>query len=302
MILNLPTSSEFKSSGLSYLNLSFSRVLRLLWHLDESHVQAWDENGSATLEYWEAAQEPLATTVTLLHQACEFLIKGQICEVSPFLLISQSPNLWPRNCSKKDIPFSEYRTIDAQDLVKVADTVCRERIPEAFITLFNRLRRDRNKLTHTARSGVDLIPEDILTDILNTYVLLFPSSDWVEQRRRYLSNNYETIVYSSDHINCYCSWEISKVSSFLSPSDVKKFFGYNKKQRSYICPACDCVEKFKMAHLNPNTSDSELLSCVVCRKSIPIVRKSCMFCKGNVLSKSNICLSCGNANDIIRIQ
>jgi len=301
MILDFPTSSDFKLSGLSYLNLSFSRVLRLLWHFDESEVQAWDSDGSATSEYWEAAQEPLATAVTLLHQACEFLIKSLICEVSPYLLISQSPNKWPSGCSIKDISFSEYRTVDAQDLVKIANTVCEERLPEAFITLFDRIRRDRNKLTHTAKSGVVLIPEKTLKDILNTYSFLVQSTGWVEQRRIYLSNNYETIVYSSDHINCYYSWELLRVSSLLSPSEVKKYFAFNKKQRAYICPACDCIEKFKVAYLNPNKPDSESLSCIICGKSIPIVRKSCKYCRGNVLSKSNVCLLCGSPNEIIKL-
>jgi len=301
MIIDLPTSLDFKLSGLCYLNLSFSRVLRLLWHLDESKVQAWDDDGSATSEYWEAAQEPLATAVTLLHQACEFLIKGLICEVSPYLLIFQSPNSWPSGCSTKNISFSEYRTVDAQDLVKIANTVCEKRLPEKFFTLFERLRRDRNKLTHTAKSGVVIIHVDILKDILNTYSFLVHSADWVEQRRNYLSNNYETIVYSSDHINCYYAWELQKVASLLSPSEVKKFFGYYKKQRAYICPACDCTEEFKVAYLKPNKPDSVSLSCIVCGESTPVIRKSCKYCKGNVLSKSNVCLLCGSPNEILKL-
>ncbi|MCP3873035.1 MAG: hypothetical protein GY699_07765 [Desulfobacteraceae bacterium] len=301
MIVDIPKPSDFKLSGINYLNLSFSRVLRLLWHLDESEVCVWDSDGSVTSEYWVAAQEPLATAVTLLYQACEFLIKGLICEVSPYLLISLSPNKWPSGCSTKDISFSEYRTVDAQDLVKITNTVCENRLPDQFITLFDRIRRDRNKLTHTAKCGVVLIPDDILKDILNAYSILVQSTDWIEQRRNYLSNNYETIVYSSDHINCYYSWEILKVSSFLTPSEVTKYFGYNNKQRAYICPACDCIEKFKVAYLDPNKPNSESLSCVICGKLIPVIRESCKYCRGNVLSKSNICLSCGSPNEITKL-
>jgi hypothetical protein len=301
MILDLPTSEDFKRSGVTYLNLAFSRVLGLLRHLDQSEVHIWDIDGSVTSEYWEAAQEPLATAKTLLHQGCEFLIKGRICQVSPYLLLSQNPNKWPSNCAKKDVSFSDYRTIDAQDLLKVADTVCKDRFPDQFVTLFNRIRQDRNKLTHTAKSGVILDPSNILKDILNIYSSLFKSSDWLKQRRIYLSNNYEAIVYSTDHINCYLSWELLKVFSLLKPSEVQKYFGYNKKQRAYICPVCDCVEQFKIGQLKPNKPDSTNLSCVICEKLVPILRKSCKHCRGNVLDKSYFCLSCGSPNKILKL-
>jgi len=301
MILNIPTSEDFIRSGIGYLNLSFSQVLRLLRHLDESNVHVWDSDGSVTSEYWEAAQEPLATAITLLHQGCEFLIKGRICHVSPYLLLSQNPSKWPSDCAQKNIPFSDYRTVDAQDLVKVANTVCKERLPDQFLTLFDRIRRDRNKLTHTTKSGVILVPENILKDILDTYSHLVRSSGWLKQRRNYLSNNYETIVYSNDHINCYLSWELLKVFSLLKPSEIQKYFGYNKRQRAYVCPSCNCVERFKIAQLKPNEPGSTNLSCIICEKSIPVVRKSCKHCRGNVLSRSYVCLSCSSPNKILKL-
>jgi hypothetical protein len=272
-----------------------------LRHLDQSEVHVWDSDGSVTSEYWEAAQEPLAIAITLLHQGCEFLVKGKICQVSPYLLLSQNPNKWPSDCAKKDVSFSDYRTIDAQDLSKVANTVCKDRLPDQFVTLFDSIRRDRNKLIHTAKSGVILTPYKILKDILNIYSNLFKSSDWLKQRRGYLSNNFETIVYSTDHINCYLNWELIKVFSLLKPGEVQKHFGYNKNQRAYMCPVCDCVERFKIAQLKPNEPDSTNLSCIICGKLIPIVRESCKYCPGNVLDKSYQCLSCAAPNRITKL-
>ena len=114
MITVLPTPTEFQDSATALLNLAWDYAARLLRDLDEAKRYGAEDDDAS---YWSFAGRHLATGLALAHQGAEFLLKGRIASVSPYLLIGSSPRDWPRNCSKVDTPFAEFRTIDAQDLV-----------------------------------------------------------------------------------------------------------------------------------------------------------------------------------------
>lgn len=65
----------------------------------------------------------LSSSLSLVQQAIEFFLKGAIVDTSPYLLIVDEPRNWPAGCSMQDIPFANFRTLDAQDLPRVHDTV-----------------------------------------------------------------------------------------------------------------------------------------------------------------------------------
>jgi hypothetical protein len=111
--------------------------------------------------------------------------------------------------------------------------------------------------------------------------------------------------------------EIALVVDLLKPTEVDKYFNFNKKQRRYICPVCyeeAFSEDFvhiglsdripKLAQLKPNEPSSTSVHCIVCNKSSVVVRKKCSVkgCKGNVIKIEEgyeieegygRCLTCG---------
>lgn len=135
MIIEIPTSDEFQRAGLGFLNLAVDQVIELYDQLEQSGVEE-----DVREEYWESAQQPLATALTLVQQGAEFLLKAKIADVSPFLLIDGSPSSWPRGSDQQDTPFSDFRTIDAHDLPKAHDSVASVRLSEEFKTQFEQLR------------------------------------------------------------------------------------------------------------------------------------------------------------------
>src|SRR5947208_1683386 len=117
MITEIPTAEEFEAIGMQMLNGAWDTGASLLVDLDEA------EEFNPYLEevkedYWNAARTQLSTGLASAQQGNEFLLKGRIAKVTPFLLIG-SPRDWPGGCATKPVPFANFRTIDAQDLVKV---------------------------------------------------------------------------------------------------------------------------------------------------------------------------------------
>jgi len=50
-------------------------------------------------------------------------LKAKLVAISPFLLIAGNPSEWPKVLDETGVSFSDFRAIDAQDLIKVYNTV-----------------------------------------------------------------------------------------------------------------------------------------------------------------------------------
>ena len=120
MILEFPTKEDFYNVADGFLNSSWDSVIE---HLHEFEVLYNVTEGldgeNESKRYWASAKQTLVSATALVQQAVEFYIKGRIVDVSPYLLIPGNPQSWPKGCNKSDIEFSAFRTLDAQDLIKV---------------------------------------------------------------------------------------------------------------------------------------------------------------------------------------
>ncbi len=137
LIVDVPTSKDFEITGVGFLNLAWDSVLNLALGFDmaTNAMVQHGITGKSSLDdefemaekqlsdkYWEAAWHSLATAVVLAQQGTEFLLKARIAAISSFLLISRNPSDWPKGCDKRDASFADFRTIDAQDLIRAHDT------------------------------------------------------------------------------------------------------------------------------------------------------------------------------------
>jgi hypothetical protein len=301
MILDIPTPEELEVTGISLLNLAWDVVSALYLDLESSQMNEWDDDGQITDEFWQAAQRPLANAFTLTQQGAEFLLKARIAQTSPFLLIDGTPRDWPRGCHEHDTPYSDFRTIDAQDLIRVHDTVRDERLDGAFCQRFDILRRTRNAIMHSVNKRLRHSPSDIWKSVLDVSHHLVAPHRWIAARRNYLESTPSSIAFSTDGIRWQLSWECVQLLRILQPAEARDLLGVDLKRRWYIC--CKCTEGYshyvelppKTAQLYPNDPASTAVYCFVCDTAAVIHRKDCVHsdCKGNVIQSINdVCLTC----------
>lgn len=240
MIIEIPTASDFVDSGRSLLNLAWDAVSTLYLDLENSDVKGWDDDGEVTDEFWEAAQRPLANAVAIAQQGVEFLLKAKSAEVSPFLLLGGSPRDWPSGCQERDVSFSEFRTIEAQDLPKVHDAVRRERLAPGFRDRFGEFRLLRNSIMHTVDKRLRHSGRELWLQILEASHELTSPHDWFAVRRPYLKSTPSAIVFSldEDHSGWQLCWEADRLLQLLKPAEAKLFLGVSVRQRFYSCFNC----------------------------------------------------------------
>ena len=300
MILEIPTENDFYDQGFLFLNFAWDIIFNLL----DSYKYQFEELDKGTIEKcWLKSQANLAKAVTLSQQGAEFLLKGKISKISPFLLLSGSPDQWPKKCDKNDIPFSEFRTVDAQDLIKIYDTVGVTRLSENFISIFGRLRKERNSITHTINKRLLFSGHDIVIDILNITNEFAGKDKWIDIRKNYIKNHT-----SDNYENIQIIQELDATINLLEHKELIDNFNFSKKNRRYYCPHC-CQEwlsffdngdlEIKSAQLQPNTPESTNLYCFACRRNIQVQRTICINpnCKGNVINPDDMnsdyyCLTC----------
>lgn len=303
--MEIPTPDDFRQSGIAFLNLAWDSASQLHFYFDDAKAAIWDEDEDVvekevTDEYWAAAQRSLATAVTLVQQGLEFLLKGRIAEISPFFLLATSPSEWPKGSGNRDTNFAEFKTIDAQDLVRVHNTVALNRLPEEIVSRFSTLRRQRNTIMHTVDRQMRFTAIDIFRDILEISNVLIGKRAWVAQRRRFLESGPESIAYSPDHVDIVMVRDFRRLIDALTGAELKRFFGFEKKQRRYLCPHCqltcrDYYEDARSAQLRPNLPTSTTVYCFICENISTVIRENCTNkdCKGNVLeADERTCLSC----------
>lgn len=298
MITDIPKPSDFRGSGTAFLNLAWTAVVDLYLHTKEEYSVLVDEPQLID-DFWMAAQGPLSNAAALLQQGIEFLIKSRIVRVSPFLLIDRNPREWPRKCDTRNTPFSEFRTLDAQDLVKVHDTVRSERLEPAFVERIAELRGMRNTIMHTVDKTLRIQPVRLLVDVLDASHNLLGRTKWVALRRRHLDETPESVAFSTDFNEARLIQECMLLPTLLSRAEIAKHLDMSKSQRWYICSHCaeesgDAELRPKTAQLKPNSPASRAVLCFVCRIDMPVTRHPCAEadCRGNVIDSESRCLTC----------
>ena len=300
MIIDIPNENDFFDSGLSMLNLAWTAVASFYIDLEYSELDQLDEVENAEQAYWQAAQRPISVALALAQQGIELLLKGRIAKVSPFLLLTGGPRDWPAGCNEKNTPFADFRTIEAHELVRIHDTVTSERVSESFKVQFENLRRLRNMIFHGVDKRLRLTGEDVFRTVLEAIDCLYEPRTWIRIRRNYLENSPKSVVYSYPSVELILISEALHLIRILKPSETRKYLGFDKKRRRYICYSCalECSDagiEPKMAVLDPNTSDSDKLYCFICDKHHPVLREKCKepSCPGNVLdAEDRVCLTC----------
>ncbi|MFG1491717.1 hypothetical protein ABMA58_20875, partial [Oceanospirillum sp. HFRX-1_2] len=199
-------------------------VVKLLINLDDALAWGLEDEDVCSEQYWTLAHRQLTTSLAITQQGIEFLIKGRICEVSPYLLISDSPSKWPSPYENKPIDFSRFRTIDAQDLIKVHDTFASEAFDQGFVRKFNQLRESRNIIMHSISESLDVQVGEVIESLLYMHKTLFPQMVWAKVRKEALKLSPNTELGSLNWISNEVCRELSIIVKLLPPAKVSDYF------------------------------------------------------------------------------
>jgi len=299
MITDIPQPSDFRDAGLGFINLAADQIFPLFWHLRESGMHEGDGWDSERKDFWQSAQKPLAIALTLVYQGIEFLIKGRIASVSPFLLLSGGSRDWPAGSDRKDVAFAEFHTVDAQDLIRTYNTFSQDRLSSELNQKFGEIRKLRNSITHSIDLRMHLAAKDVLVIGIDAVHELVQPQGWIVSRRKYLENTPISAAWSSGHVESELITEVQSILDLFSRSELEKYFGFRKKQRPYICPICTYNYEGDLrpvtAQLRPNSPKSTSVHCFVCEETQEVTRDSCRNpgCKGNVIwVEDRECLTC----------
>jgi len=300
VITDIPSPADFEATAVSLLNLAWDTVSSLSHHAERSELEAWDECGEVTDEYWAAAQKPLGNAQALIQQGVEFLLKARIAEVSPFLLLDRAVREWPKESAARDTKYAEFRTVDAQDLVRLFNTVRPTRLDSAFVQRIEEQRKTRNTFIHSVDKSLRHDPQTLWRTILDVSHHLIGPAKWIGLRRAYLESTPASIAFSTDEVSIELAWECSQLLEMLKPAEQELYLGILPKARRYICYACalECREadiRPETAQLRPNDPDSTNVYCFMCGHIQAVDRVPCATagCKGNVIeAHDGVCLTC----------
>jgi hypothetical protein len=302
MIKDIPNKNDFYAVGHALLNQAWDEAMSLLIELNDARdwIDAQDEE-----EYWRSSGTSMATALAIAHQAAEFYLKGRISDVSPFLLIANSAREWPATETDGNISFSRFRTVDAQDLVRLHDSCTATPFDQEFRGRLELLRVRRNSIMHTVDKNIEVKVGELVETILEIHRTLI-GERWIDFRRNALEESSTGKIFYDEWAGPRLVLEFRAAQSILNPSALKKYFSFNAKQRSYICPQCtwstcrDHGIEFRSAILMPNKSDSTVIWCPVCDENQEVSRSDCgdQECRGNVISQEwGRCLTCGEVQD-----
>ena len=298
MIVDIPSSADFQAAGINQIYLAWQIAMQALLDLERAIEYGADDDAETKTIYWKRSQPALANAYSLIQQGMELALKGRIAAVSPLLLIG-NPGDWPGRAATSEVSFGEFRTLDAADLVKVHDSIAAPRFDENFKVFWEGVRRERNKIMHSATSKT-FDPADVVHAILTAVEVLFSEKPWSLWLLEMEKEGRLAALGFNDDVQNDVMWQVEAALKHLSSADGRRYFGFDAKRRAYICPHCyyaanrDWQEDWPhLAQLTTKARGATQLSCTVCKTVTEVLRTPCdeSDCKGNVIAEG-ICLTC----------
>lgn len=269
-------------------------------HVYEGHLiseTTLAESTDRLNEYLDKAQPDLQLCYALTQQAMEIALKARICAVSPFLLLLGSDI---RTWARENADFSEFRTLDAADLIRVVNAVCQTPMSEQFATEFDAIRKGRNQIQHLGsfRNKIDpLAAVDILID---SWEELFPGRRWLnEMFSVVISSQYSVVKDEKFNDTTTMLMRINDLSKFVSKRQRRKLLGIVDGVRTFRCWHCYDEAYYRefeteddsidTAHWNDERSE---IHCVLCETVFQTVDQECI----NPACNSRIVIEGGDYN------
>lgn len=249
------------------------------------------------------------TSIVLIHQGIEALLKSKISKKSPLLLLEQRRSDWKTLPGSDDIDFTDMYTISGEDLIRTFFATLNEgEIEDNFRAHFEKVRVIRNKIVHGIGND-EIKPEEVLRLILWTFTYLNGKGSFWRALQDKFYDHPGHLVGDSDlefeEIQQYS--HLDYLQALLGKGELNNHFEIDLKSRRFYCPECtgqdgilvqqdqdgnvvnvDTSPTSKWTFLRPNNPDSTNVFCLVCQRNFEVERNDCngeeeKACKGNVL-------------------
>lgn len=258
-------------------------------------------------EFWTYHLALLNTSVILVYQAIEALLKSQICKESALLLIDLKRHEWPTGPESQEKDFNDLFSISGESLTKTYfATTGNDSINKILVEFIEEVRKTRNRIVHGA-SHNNITPEYIIDIVLKTFKHFLGIDSWWDTTRELLIDNPIFGIYNEDYEEADFLERLDYVERIIGKGAFNRHFKLDLKGRRYLCPWCweslgqesqDLYSKW--AFLTPQkTKNAEDVVCVNCKRGHSVSRADCIQedCKGNVIhhfsNGNQLCLTCG---------
>jgi len=254
VISNVPNHQQLRDTAEGWMRLAWSNTIECIREIDEHsefldlmHEDLKDDKRSRYLGKVVMSQRfMLNNAVTLLQQSLELFLKSIIAETSPFLLVSGDPGTWPKPDEAGVVDFSRFRTIDAIHLCRVVNTVGNRRLSDEFMVFFEEQRKLRNYITHLDTGSLFTEATTLLVSILLAHSLMFEGQRWQEFRTKLATTDKDSdkdedddeFIYDTDVSHDIYLSEIDMLIERLTPRDLRKFLGFDRRKRRFACRVC----------------------------------------------------------------
>src|SRR6266542_4268313 len=91
MITDVPAPQDFFDSGVELFDFAWNTVGELITNLAEAEAHFGIDTAEVSDDYWAAAKRRLTTALAMTQQGVEFILKGKVAEVTPYLLLAEPP-------------------------------------------------------------------------------------------------------------------------------------------------------------------------------------------------------------------
>jgi hypothetical protein len=167
---------------------------------------------------------------------------------------------------------------------------------------WDRVRQNRNTIMHSV-SHKSFDPATLVRTLMTAAQALFAEVRWpqrlldMQMEGKYAANGL------GDAARDVVMQQIDIAVRHLTPAENRRFFGYEVKRRSYLCPNCYNRAEWrnllpKLAQFASKSPGGRALHCVVCDETVEVERTACTNpnCQGDVIYEG-MCLSCASSED-----
>ena len=306
MIVNLPKPPDYENAAKQCLTQAFN----IVYEIDKELIYDNDVDSEAV---WDYHKGDLSTSLILVYQAIESLMKSRICLASPLLLLELKRTDWPTMPANADKDFNELFTIGGEALQKTYCAVVQSpKINEELIKFIEDIRLTRNKIIHgVSRDYLD--PEYLIEIILRTYTNFLGKDSWWLAMREFQINSPMFGVFNNKYEEAFLVEKLDYAEAIIDPAEFRRHFSLDLKSRRYYCPWCldsladeDTDLETKWALLTPQKiKEAKEIRCINCQRTHSVIRAKCSdpVCKGDVLFEIELggarrCLACGYSNEV----
>lgn len=282
MIVDVPSCDGLSETGLGWLNLAWEGAIESLSAFSELR-EYYEEHLDQKIEpekqqaFWKAQRFKINNSITLHQQALELLLKARIAQIDPFLLIATD---WTKakTSAKGEVSFLDLPTIPAGQLCRAIAIVESAPLPSDFISHFDEMRKERNKIVHLHADTMQAEVTRVLSDVLKSYSLLFPESNWLSCRRSYIEAHEAPLLqpWEDSFADYNLVHELELVVDALDRATLTTYFSFEKKKKRFRCPECESrlprhySDVVELAQMQPNGS----IRCIACGTSYTVQEHS----------------------------